>query len=126
MSRKLTRQDVQDGKRGKWMKIADVPDGGLLLTIKSATMESTKGQNGDGAQDIPALSFTDNAQLLSLGPIRFEQMEKGLGDDPEEWTGKQVHIMVGSVEIDGEAKPHIDIAAIPAIETAPELAGGEA
>lgn len=86
----------------KYLSAADVPDDGLVVTIKSYDLQDV-GQ-GERKEQKPVLHFREpDVKSLVLNKTNARVIEQVVGsDDLDDWIGKKVTLIPREVEFQGE------------------------
>jgi hypothetical protein len=85
----------------KWLSAADIPDGGMIVTIESYDME-TIGQ-GEKKQTKPVLYFVEDVKPMVLNKTNGGVTAQILGsDDLDDWVGQQITLVSREVEFQGD------------------------
>jgi len=71
----------------KWLKVADLPETGLVVTILRVDQE----QIADETELKPVVSFRE-AKSLVLNVTNFDVIAAWFGDDTDGWAGKRIRL----------------------------------
>ena len=76
----------------KYLKVTDIPEGGMILHVADAK---------EGSYGKPELVF-ETGEVLSLNVTNNITLIKTYGDDSDAWVGKKIEMVVGKVEYKGD------------------------
>lgn len=68
-------------------------DGELTVTIEAVTLERMKSNDGKEGEK-PVCHFVGNVKPLVLNKTNWAAISKQLGDESDEWPGKQITLMI--------------------------------
>ncbi len=88
----------------KYLSAADLPDDGMVVTIKDVTIERMQ----DGAEK-PIALFVEDIKDMIINVTKWNTLEKLYGDESDDWAGKKISIKPGEVKFKGEMVACIDI-----------------
>ncbi len=89
----------------KYLSAADVPEEGMVLTIKEITVERMQ----DGAEK-PIASFVEKGvKDLIINVTKWNTLAKLYGDESDDWHGKKIAVRPGEVKFKGELVACIDV-----------------
>lgn len=92
---------MSDAFPSKWLSAADIPDGGMIVTIETYEMEII-GQ-GEKKQNKPVLYFKEDVKPMVLNKTNGGVLTQVLGsDEMDDWIGKEVTLIAREVEFQGE------------------------
>ena len=98
-SERIQAQREQQKETGIF-KIADFPSGKeLLLTVRH--LDEQVAMFG---KEVDLLNFVETGRQLQLNWTTSQWLIDNLGDDPEDWPGKQVALYLGEYEYNREKK----------------------
>lgn len=91
------------------LKAQDVSDAGgeMTLTIKDVQMKEFDGDNG-GKESKPIIFFANDKQMV-CNKTNGRALGEMLGDDTDSWLGKEITLIVQSVDFAGKSTPAIRV-----------------
>lgn len=72
----------------KWLKAADLPEDGQVLTITGLTQEPI----GEEGLTKPVISFREVRKALVLNPTNYDLIAEWHGPDTDTWYGKRIKL----------------------------------
>ncbi len=89
----------------KYLSAADLPEEGMVLTIKQVTVERMQ----DGAEK-PIASFHErNVKDMIINVTKWNTLAKMYGDESDDWHGKKIAVKPGEVKFKGDLVACIDV-----------------
>jgi len=112
----------------KWLKAADLPQGGQTVTIASLSLEEVE----EGKEPKPVLHFHGARKGLVMNKTNALMIAHAYGDETDLWREKQIHLYSEPVSFQGKIVDAIRVRAVQptapaaAPATAPVVASDDA
>ena len=81
----------------KWLTAADLPEEGLILTIRIIDIEKMR----DGTEK-PIVYFKEESKGLVLNKTNAKSIEKMYGDDTDDWVGQRISLFSTFTDFGGD------------------------
>jgi len=88
--------------------VVDVPDDGLVVTIKDCEVESIKSQDGSTA-DKGVIALSDGFKPMVLNSTNIDRLIEFYGGETDDWVGKSILITTPMVDAFGKQQPALRI-----------------
>ncbi len=88
----------------KYLKAEDVDEGGMVVTIDDFVMEEV-----GRAQERKAVVYFKDCKPLVCNVTNKDTLGTLLGDDTDDWLGKQVGLFTPMVTYQGKTKPAVRV-----------------
>ena len=111
MNKPLTKNDVEDFLRPKWLSGEGLDEEGMKLTISNAYQHFFERDR----QHKSVLEFSETSQLLTLNKTRMGALAAMFGPDPQGWIGEAIWVRSGDTAM---GKTVVITGAVPTVTRA--------
>jgi hypothetical protein len=94
--------------KAKYLKADAIPDGCIVARIKSASVESLKGFNGEMEKKL-VLYLNKGLPPYVVNRTAFDIIADFLGDDSDSWVNTEIELFSSTVEVNGQTKPCVRV-----------------
>jgi hypothetical protein len=101
MYRKGPKMNRNDLFPSKYFKAADLNGQPIVLTIKTATVETMKNMQG-GSDEKLVLKFVNHKKALVVNRTNYDAIADGYGDETDGWLGEKVLLFPDKARVGGK------------------------